>query len=164
MGCFVKEHLVIVILNFCEMDKHDITERADLSKLVRTFYVRIRKDDLVGPIFNAHIKEWDHHMEHITDFWERNLLGTTEFYGNPGMKHMQLDDKQDNTIEAGHFERWLSLWYATLDDLFVGAKAEEAKERATRIGENFFRMILGNRARKEQGPGRFHGGGFSPTL
>lgn len=146
------------------MEKHDITGREDLSKLITRFYARLRKDDLLGPIFNSTIQDWDHHLGHITNFWERNLFGTAQFYGNPGRKHMDVDERQGNSIEKKHFERWLGTWYSTIDDLFVGEKAEEAKTRATTIGANFLRMIHNNRGGRFANPGQRLGGGFQPNI
>ncbi len=133
---------------------NDIQNREDLSRLVTRFYAQVRKDELLGTIFNSTIKDWPHHMDHITDFWERNLFGTVQFYGNPGRKHMDVDEKQDNTIEQKHFDRWLELFYATVDAMFNGEKANEIKYRATNIGANFLRMIHNNRARKLDNPHR----------
>jgi len=143
------------------MNKQDIQGRSDLSKLIVRFYARIRKDELLGPIFNGIIHDWDHHLSHITDFWERNLFGTAQFYGNPGRKHMDVDEKENNTIEKKHFDTWLGIFYRTVDEMFEGAKAEEIKMRATTIGSNFHRMILNNRSRKFASPGKFNGGGFT---
>jgi hemoglobin len=35
----------------------EIETRKDISILVHTFYAKIRKNDLLGPIFNSHIAE-----------------------------------------------------------------------------------------------------------
>ena len=32
-----------------------------ISKLLRHFYADVRQDPLIGPIFNAQIKDWKHH-------------------------------------------------------------------------------------------------------
>jgi hemoglobin len=94
-------------------------------------------------------------MNKITDFWERNLLATGSFSGNPGRTHIQVDQHENNTLSASHFNRWLSLWYQTLDTMYKGPITEEAKEKATRIGSNFLRMIMLNRSQKLSGPGFF---------
>ncbi len=69
-----------------------IETREDLQVLVNTFYSKIRKDALLGPIFNTHISEesmasiiW---MK-LTDFWETNLFGVRKFKGSPTTKTCQ---------------------------------------------------------------------------
>jgi hemoglobin len=37
-------------------------------------------------------------------------------------------------LKAIHFERWLSLFNQTVDSLFIGELAEDAKKRAQVIG------------------------------
>lgn len=128
--------------------QNDIQGRKDIEKLIHVFYAKVRKDELLGPIFLSIIHDWDHHMAHIADFWERNLFGSVNFYGNPGRKHMDIDDKQGNTIQKEHFDTWLRLFYETTDALFSGGKADEIKQRATSIGANFLRMMMNNRSRK----------------
>jgi hemoglobin len=36
-----------------------------------------------------------------------------------------------------HFEKWLELFHETVDELFAGEKAEEAKWRGNRMAEMF---------------------------
>ncbi len=50
----------------------DIENRLDVKILVIQFYEKIRSDKLLGPIFNATIKNWPEHLKHLTD-----LLGNT---------------------------------------------------------------------------------------
>ena len=58
------------------MVKKKIESREDVSLLVNTFYSKIRKDTLLGPIFNRIITDWETHLELLTDFWETNLFRT----------------------------------------------------------------------------------------
>ena len=58
-----------------EMDqKSDIKNRQDIKLLVVRFYEKIRKDPILGPIFNGIINDWEAHFELLTDFWESQLL------------------------------------------------------------------------------------------
>jgi len=47
-----------------------IQNRSDVNQLVNVFYAKIRKDDLLGPIFNKHIidEQWPEHLDKLTDF------------------------------------------------------------------------------------------------
>lgn len=119
------------------MDKKDITNREDIIVLVNKFYQRVRQDDLIGPIFNEKIgKHWGEHLKKLYDFWDSRLFNTETYEGRPLMLHKPLP------IGIDHFKRWLTLWYKTVDDLFAGDKAEEAKQRATQIGGFFLEKIL----------------------
>ena len=59
--------------------KKDIENRKDVNNLVTQFYKKIRKDDLLGPIFNKAIADWPIHLEHLTDFWETQLFFVSKF-------------------------------------------------------------------------------------
>jgi len=63
-----------------------------ISKLLRHFYADVRQDPLIGPIFNAKIKDWKHHLEIIIGFWE-TLIGGPSSYARPmPIKHLPLRD------------------------------------------------------------------------
>lgn len=125
----------------------EIKARTEVSLLVHTFYGKIRADELLGPIFNGQIPEthWPAHLEKLTDFWETNLFGVARFKGNPTQKHVQLDKKLVHTITSAHFEHWLSIWYATVDELFTGERAERAKFAAQRMGSAQLHIIISQR-------------------
>ena len=100
----------------------------DIQLLVNTFYSKIRKDELLGPIFNSHISEnqWPHHLIKLTDFWETNLFGVRKFKGSPTKKHLKVDENLDYRIDALHFGKWLNLWVETINELFTGERADKA--------------------------------------
>lgn len=52
----------------------DITNRADIALLVREFYRKVKVHPELGPIFTATIKDWDEHLQLLTDFWETQLF------------------------------------------------------------------------------------------
>lgn len=120
-----------------------IDSREDVSVLVNTFYVKIRDDESLGPIFNGHIKEnqWPEHLEKLTDFWETNLFGVPKFKGNPPQAHKDVDKKFNHTITQEHFGRWLTLWFETIDELFEGERADRAKQSARRMSTGLFLAI-----------------------
>ncbi len=112
-----------------ETRKEDISNREDIELLVDTFYEKVKRDDIIGHIFNTVIgQDWSHHLPVMYQFWEMVLLGKEGYAGNPVRKHVEVDRK--SRLEEEHYDRWLLLWNATVDGLFAGAKAEEAKKRA----------------------------------
>ncbi|MEQ3656573.1 MAG: group III truncated hemoglobin [Dokdonia sp.] len=124
-----------------------IENRTDISFLVHTFYAQIRKDTLLGPIFNSHIadEQWPEHLEKLTDFWETNLFGIPKFKGNPTQKHIGVDKNLYHKTSQVHFGQWLNLWFQTIDAHFEGAIATKAKEASRRMAHGQFMAIYNHR-------------------
>lgn len=118
----------------------EIQSREDISFLVHTFYAKIRKDEMLGPIFDRHISEdhWPAHLEKLTDFWESNLFGVSKFRGNPPAAHINVDKQSGHSITQTHFGRWLNLWFETINTHFEGHVAELAKNRARMMATGQF--------------------------
>ena len=112
------------------MNLKDIEDRKDIHLLVSTFYELIRKNELLGPIFNTVIKDWDLHLILLTDFWESNLFFNKTYYGDPIQKHIEVDARFEGKINELHFGTWINLWHQTIDDLYKGETANIAKNRA----------------------------------
>jgi len=83
-----------------------------ISAFVDRFYARIRKDDMLGPIFESRIRDWPAHLDRMKAFWRSVLHNAGEFSGNPMLKHILIPG-----IGAAHFDRWLQLFYETLREL-----------------------------------------------
>lgn len=112
--------------------KTDIQNRTDINQLLDLFYSRVRADEALGYIFDGVAKvDWPTHLPKIGDFWESLLFGTAVFRGSPMQTHIHLNEQTPLLPE--HFERWLQLFHTTIDELFEGEKAEEAKNRAFAI-------------------------------
>jgi len=132
------------------MNKKFIHSREEVSLLVRTFYGKVRKDDLLGPIFNGIIDDWETHLELLTDFWETNLLYNRKYYGNPMAAHVKVDRVMNNTINEMHFGVWINLWLKTIDELFDpnDEVAQIAKNRARNMGTFLHLNIFNSRSIK----------------
>lgn len=124
-----------------------IEDRADVSTLVRAFYAKIRTHEVLGPIFNNNIKDWETHLELLTDFWESQLFLKRNYHGNPVTAHQKVDEKMNHTITSEHFGLWLNLWFATIDELFTGEIAWIAKNRAQKMSTMLFMKMFQNRSR-----------------
>lgn len=116
------------------MKKTDMNTREDVFLLVKTFYGKVRKDELLGSVFNGIIEDWEEHFERLTDFWESNLFFRKKYHGDPLQKHIEVDQQVGGTINEMHFGVWLNLWYQTIDELFEGEHANIAKNRARNMG------------------------------
>jgi hemoglobin len=128
----------------------DIEAREDVSLLVNKFYDNIRKNELLGPIFNMHIKEeqWPAHLEKLTDFWVTALFGVRSFKGNPTAAHRTVDKNLNHSIAQYHFEQWITLWHTTIDSLFKGDLAIRAKSSAEIMAIGQFNAISSFRITK----------------
>jgi len=114
--------------------KQDIIERVDIILLVDRFYTEALIDPLLEPIFTKIIgNRMQDHMPIMYDFWSSILIREQSYTGNVMLKHIAIN----NQIHLGkeHFEKWISLWEKTIDDLFEGPIADEAKKRATLMKE-----------------------------
>ncbi len=111
---------------------NDIINRRDVELLVDTFYRQVREHELLGPIFNDVAKvNWTLHLPKMYSFWATLLLGENSYSGNPMLPHIDLSRKA--RLDDKAFNAWKRLFDQTVDTLFAGAKAEEAKERAGNI-------------------------------
>src|SRR3982751_1593265 len=107
-----------------------ITE-SEISTLVDTFYAKVRRDPDIGPIFNAIVGDWPHHLATLKDFWSTVLLTTGRYKGDPMMTHLQLP------LDPDHFTRWLDLFAETANEVLSPSHAREVIVKSQRIAENF---------------------------
>ncbi|HEX8040666.1 MAG TPA: group III truncated hemoglobin [Chryseosolibacter sp.] len=121
--------------------KKEINDISDIRLLVDTFYSRAENDELLSPIFAKRFRSHHSPLDPLYRYWGNVLLDLEEGASDeiPFPKH------QDLPLTHQHFDRWLSLFHQTVDDLFTGALAEKAKFRAIRMSEIFrYKMELTN--------------------
>ncbi|HMQ49445.1 MAG TPA: group III truncated hemoglobin [Saprospiraceae bacterium] len=119
--------------------KSDISNRKDIELLVNTFYDKVRSNPVLGYIFNEVAKtDWEAHLPKMYSFWASILLDEHSFSGNPMQKHIALSKLTAMTNKE--FSEWLYLFVQTVDELFLGEKADDAKLRAGNIA----RIMLHN--------------------
>lgn len=117
--------------------KKDIETRADLERLLAEFYKTATVDAQIG----HHFAELDlaAHLPVIVDFWEKVLLENPVYFGNPLAVHQRLNDVSPLKLE--HFRHWVEIFSQTVDDLFAGETAENAKMRAKMIAHSLNQRI-----------------------
>ncbi|MGC8469450.1 MAG: hypothetical protein ACP5NI_06035, partial [Acetobacteraceae bacterium] len=49
-------------------------DEALIERMVRAFYGGAREDALLGPIFAAHLGDWEAHIERLCRFWSSVTL------------------------------------------------------------------------------------------
>jgi hemoglobin len=110
----------------------DIQSRDDIVRIVDTFYERVKQDELLGPIFTEKAKvNWEKHLPVMYDFWENVVFYTGNYSGNPMRIHQQLH--QRIPLAKADFNKWLKLFFKTVDQLYRGEHAELIKQRAQSI-------------------------------
>lgn len=122
------------------MSKTDIKAREDVILLVDTFYEKVKVNATLGYIFNNVAKiDWDYHLPKMYSFWSSILLGEQSYTGNPMIKHVALS--KITPITSNEFAEWLLLFTSTIDELFIGENAKEAKVRARNIARLMLHKI-----------------------
>ena len=136
------------IMEIESSQRKSIETREDVSLLVRSFYQKIRQDEMLGPIFNGAIHDWEPHLEKLTDFWEGNLFFfvKTKYQGDPKIAHNELDLKLHKSLTMNHFGHWINLWLETIDEHFQGETAERAKMVARKMASFLYLKIVENRS------------------
>ncbi|WAC02300.1 group III truncated hemoglobin [Lacinutrix neustonica] len=113
----------------------------------------MRKDSVLGPFFNGKIHDWEAHLQHLTTFWESSLFmsGKLEkkYLGNPLEVHVTVDKENNHSITELHFGIWLNYWIQTIDVLFMGDVADNAKRRARKMGTFMYLKIFEARAKNK---------------
>jgi hemoglobin len=110
------------------MVSDSITEQS-IRQLVDKFYVRVREDAILSPVFESKLAgKWDVHLPRMYAFWTKVLLGRGEFQSNVFGKHMVLTG-----IEKEHFVRCLTLFRLTSIEVFGVEGANASLQVAERI-------------------------------
>lgn len=65
-----------------------------------------------------------------------------KYLGDPIIAHTKVDKENNNTITEKHFGIWLNLWFQTIDELFEGDYAENAKRRARKMSTFLYSKIF----------------------
>ncbi|WP_034996202.1 group III truncated hemoglobin [Beijerinckia mobilis] len=106
------------------------TEKA-IADCVADFYGKARKDDLLGPVFNAAVDDWDVHLRVVANFWSHVILKTDRYKGHPYVVHVH------QPIEPQHFPRWLALFEESARKFLSPAEADIALGKARHMAESF---------------------------
>jgi hemoglobin len=106
-------------------------DEAMICTVVHSFYERIRADDLLGPIFEAAIFDWEPHLARMCDFWSSMLLMTKRYDGRPVPAHLKIDG-----LGKAHFARWLGLFEATVREIAPPDAAELFIDRGHRVAQS----------------------------
>lgn len=114
----------------------DLTEES-IAELVHAFYRKVRRDAVLGPVFDGVIAEdrWPAHLATMCRFWSSVMLTSGRYSGDPLRKHRAI-----GALEEPMFARWLALFEATAAELFVPEIAGEFTVKANRIARS---LVMG---------------------
>jgi hemoglobin len=92
----------------------------------------------------AHV-DWSEHLPKLTAFWCRALFGTPGYAGNPFRAHQLIHNQRAFT--AAHFERWLDLFYETIELGWAGPNADKVKQLAANVARVHCQQLVGKSSR-----------------
>ena len=110
-------------------------DQAVITRVVHSFYDRIREDAVLGPIFAARISDWDPHLARMVEFWSSVALMTGSYKGAPVPAHVTLP------VEWPHFEHWLALFAETTAEICTPEGAAHLQDRAERIARSLHMAV-----------------------
>lgn len=120
--------------------RKEIEDIYDVKSLVDSFYSKVVKDDTIGYIFQDVQKvDWNIHLPRMYSFWHTVLFGVMSYKGNPMLKHFYVN--KNEPLSPTHFKQWLSLWEETIDEHFIGIKADLAKQRAANMANGIQKTL-----------------------
>ncbi|MBL0024632.1 MAG: group III truncated hemoglobin [Saprospiraceae bacterium] len=120
--------------------KKDIESKEDIVLLVNTFYDSVKENKTIGYIFSDVAKiNWETHLPKMYSFWASVLLAEQSYTANPMIKHIALS--KITPMTETEFNEWLLLFTKTVDDLFAGQIASDAKFKAGNIARLMLHKI-----------------------
>lgn len=139
-----------------------------ITRLVHGFYAEVRRDPLLGPVFEAALHgRWEPHLQRMVDFWSTVALGARSYRGNVLASHRPLQG-----VTPAHFSTWVRLWGEHTSRLFVPEVALSLQQAAHGVARNLFRALIGrlpdfaleSAQEHEREHGREHGHGGPSAL
>jgi hemoglobin len=112
-------------------------DEAMIRRLVHAFYAKVREDELLGPIFQRRVSNWDFHLQRMCSFWSSVILMTGRYHGQPMQKHLPL------SVDSRHFDHWLKLFRDTAREVCPPRASMHFIDRAERIAESLELGIAG---------------------
>lgn len=114
-------------------------DEAFVSRLVETFYHRIRADRRIAYLFENTIQDWDPHLATMKRFWRSVALNSGEYSGKPVPKHQAIAGTRPE-----HFDVWLEIFEQTLQETAPSKAATDYfMVRARRIAQSLELAVFG---------------------
>jgi hemoglobin len=115
--------------------KQDIKTKEDIENWQNAFYSKLIADPTTAPKFaNLDLSK---HLPKIVEFWSFVLLEKEGYKTNVFEKHMFLG------LEKIHFNKWLSYFFETSNEMFEGPIVNTAKSRVKLLATTFMHKLTG---------------------
>lgn len=131
---------------------YDSLDRGNIEKMVRTFYAKIVKDDIVGPYFIKALGDdlkndkWYEHFRTLDKFWLMLMDGEPGYTGDPFGPHAFLGE-----LDPATFERWLKVFKEHVDEYFIPEIADKFYKKSEILADQFMqRLEIGKYAEEEE--------------
>jgi len=108
-----------------------------------SFYEKAIHDQELGPFFIDELgddiadEDWKEHIELLADFWLAKLLDEKTYIGNFVGAHIKMPH-----IKRETFAKWIELFSATADEVYVPDLAERFKKKGIELSKEFMRSNL----------------------
>ncbi len=116
-------------------EKLDHITEDSIKMLVDQFYIKVRKDPDLKPIFERAIGtddgQWQPHLDRMYDFWSSIMLASSRYHGTPMKKHNDLPP-----FDLSLFDRWLELFEETARDIHNEDVTAHYKDKSIRVAES----------------------------
>jgi len=106
-----------------------------IREMVELFYSRTQQDDLLGPIFQERVADWDAHYEKMTRFWSSATMRVGTYSGRP------IEAHSFGGFTKVHFDRWVTMFTTTANDVFTPGDAKILTDLAKRMASTIAMRI-----------------------
>jgi len=116
--------------------------RANVEKMVRTFYAMLIKDDLVGPFFiktlgsDLNNDKWQEHYKTLDNFWLMLMTGEKGYKADPFLPHVHIGQLYEET-----FVRWLELFNKHVHQQYTPEIAKKFNKKAEILAKKFMQGL-----------------------
>jgi len=116
--------------------------RANIEKMVRTFYAMLIKDAIVGPFFIKALGDdlkndkWHEHYKLLDNFWLMLMTGEKSYKGDPFLPHVHIGQLYEET-----FQRWLELFNKHVHQHYVPEIAKKFNKKAEILAKKFMQGL-----------------------
>jgi hemoglobin len=111
---------------------------AQIADVVAEFYACVRDHPGLGPVFAAHVQDWNAHEDKIIRFWRNAILFERGYDGNPLAAH-----RDAGNVRPGMFDAWLGLFDSVLRRKLPAETAAQWSTLAHRIGAGLRHGLIG---------------------
>lgn len=113
--------------------------------VVDDFYMSVRDDELLGPIFAQRVQDWTIHLAKMRDFWSTLTLRSGRYAGRPLEVHARIAN-----LSQEYFHRWLTLWTRTVEKHVAPREQKRFVEPASRMAHTMALHCMEQVGRTEQ--------------